>query len=158
MHKILKIGVLVATCLAVGYFSGIATQSGVEEWFPTVEKPSFNPPDWIFAPVWSFLYILMGIAGGLVWARMEYQREEVRNALFFFAVQLALNGFWSVVFFGLRNPLLALIEIILLWLMIYETWFKFRKIDKMAGMLFLPYIAWVSFAAVLNASIWWLNR
>lgn len=158
MHKVLKIGVLVATCLAVGYFSGIATQSGVMEWFPTLEKPFFNPPSWIFAPVWSFLYILMGIAGGLVWNRMDHEREAVRNALFLFAVQLALNGFWSLLFFGLRNPLLALIEIILLWLMIYETWLKFRKIDKIAGMLFIPYIAWVSFAVVLNASIWWLNR
>ena len=149
---------MVATCLAVGYFSSIATQSGVSEWFPTVAKPSFNPPAWVFAPVWSFLYILMGIAAGLVWARIDFEREAVRNALFLFAVQLALNGFWSVLFFGLRNPLLALIEIVLLWLMIYETWGKFRKIDKIAGMFFIPYLAWVSFATLLNASIWWLNR
>lgn len=158
MHKILKILVLVATCLAVGYFSSIATRSGITDWYAYVEKPSFNPPNWVFAPVWSFLYILMGVAGGLVWARMDFQREAVRTALFFFAVQLALNGLWSLLFFGLRNPLLALIEIALLWLMIYETWAKFRKIDKTAGLFFLPYIAWVSFAAVLNFSIWWLNK
>lgn len=158
MHKLLKIGVMVATCLAVGYFSSIATQSGVSEWFPTVEKPSFNPPAWVFAPVWSFLYIFMGIAAGLVWARIDFERDAVRNALFYFAVQLALNGFWSVLFFGLRNPLLALIEIVLLWLMVYETWTKFQRINKMAGMLFIPYLAWVTFATVLNASIWWLNR
>ena len=158
MHKLLKIGVLVATCLAVGYFSGMATESGVREWFPFVKKPIFNPPNWVFAPVWSFLYILMGVAGGLVWARIDFQRDAVRNALFVFAVQLALNGFWSLLFFGLRNPLLAFIEIILLWLMIYETMTKFRKIDQTAGLLFIPYIAWVSFAVILNGSIWWLNR
>ena len=158
MHKLLKIGVLVATCLAVGYFSGIATESGVRDWFPFVEKPFFNPPNWVFAPVWTFLYILMGVAGGLVWARMDFERDAVRNALFVFAVQLALNGFWSILFFGLRNPLLALIEIILLWLMIYETLGKFRKIDKTAGLLFIPYLAWVSFAVILNGSIWWLNK
>jgi len=158
MNRILKILVMVATCAAVGYFSGLATQSGVDNWFPTLKKPVFNPPNWVFAPVWSLLYILMGIAAGRVWARIDMERETVRHALFFFAVQLALNGFWSVLFFGLRNPLLALIEIALLWLTIYETWFRFRKIDKIAGWLFLPYIAWVTFAAVLNASLWWLNK
>lgn len=158
MHKFLKIGVLVATCLAVGYFSGMATASGVREWFPFVKKPFFNPPNWVFAPVWSFLYILMGVAGGLVWAQMDNRREAVRHAMFLFAVQLALNGFWSLLFFGLRNPFLAFIEIVLLWLMIYETWAKFRKIDKNAGLLFIPYIAWISFAVLLNGSIWWLNK
>ena len=88
MPKYLKIAVLVATCIAVGYFSGLATQSGVKDWFPTLEKPSFNPPSWVFAPVWSLLYIMMGIAGGLVWARIDHEREAVRNALFFFAIQL----------------------------------------------------------------------
>jgi len=158
MHKILKILVLTATCIAVGYFSGLATQSGVNDWYPTLMKPSFNPPSWIFAPVWSTLYIMMGVAGGLVWARMEYEREAVRNALFLFAVQLALNGLWSLLFFGLKNPLLALIEIALLLLLIYETYLKFRKIDKVAGWLFIPYLLWVSFATILNASIWWLNK
>lgn len=158
MHKILKILILVATCLAVGYFAGMATESGVREWFPFVKKPSFNPPNWVFAPVWTILYILMGIAGGLVWSEIGNKREAVRNALFLFAVQLALNGFWSLLFFGLRNPFIAFIEIILLWLMIYETWAKFRKINDMAGLLFVPYIAWVSFAMLLNGSIWWLNK
>jgi tryptophan-rich sensory protein len=154
----MKILVLVATCLAVGYFSGIATQSGINDWFPTLAKPVFNLPNWVFAPVWSFLYILMGVAGGIVWARIDYEKEAVRNALFFFAIQLALNSLWSILFFGLKNPLLALVEIVLLWLMIYETWFKFKKIDKVAGWLFVPYLAWVTFAVMLNASIWWLNR
>lgn len=158
MNKYLKIAIFVATCLAVGFLSGQATQSSVNTWFPTLIKPSFNPPPWVFAPVWSLLYVLMGVAAGLVWNRIDFEREAVRKALIFFAVQLALNALWSILFFGLKNPLLALIEVVLLWLMIYETFYKFSKIDKVAGYLFIPYLLWVSFATVLNASIWWLNR
>lgn len=160
MNKYTRILIVVVTCLAIGYFSGMATQSSIKTWFPTLVKPSFNPPNWIFAPVWSMLYIMMGIAAGLVWNRMELSKDKelVKKSLVFFAIQLGLNALWSVLFFGLRNPMLALIEIVLLWLMIYETYIKFGKIDKIAGYLFLPYLAWVSFATVLNASIWWLNR
>jgi tryptophan-rich sensory protein len=160
MNKYTRILIVVVTCLAIGYFSGMATQSSIKTWFPTLVKPSFNPPNWIFAPVWSMLYIMMGIAAGLVWNRLEFSndKELVKKSLVFFAIQLGLNALWSVLFFGLRNPMLALIEIVLLWLMIYETYIKFGKIDKIAGYLFLPYLAWVSFATVLNASIWWLNR
>jgi benzodiazapine receptor len=154
----MKIGVVVATCLAVGYFASIVTQTNVTTWFPTLKKPSFNPPDWIFAPVWSMLYIMMGIAAGLVWDRIDHEKEAVSKALLFFAIQLALNMLWSFLFFGLHNPLLALVEIVLLLLMIYETFMKFRKIDKIAGLLFIPYLLWVAFAVVLNASIWWLNK
>ena len=160
MNKITRILAVVVTCLAIGYFSGTVTRSAITTWYPTLIKPSFNPPNWIFAPVWSMLYIMMGIAAGLVWNRLEFSndKELVKKSLVFFAIQLGLNALWSVLFFGLRNPMLALIEIVLLWLMIYETYIKFGKIDKIAGYLFLPYLAWVSFATVLNASIWWLNR
>ena len=160
MNKYTRILIVVVTCLAIGYFSGMATQSSIKTWFPTLIKPSFNPPNWVFAPVWSMLYIMMGIAAGLVWNRMEASKDKelVKKSLIFFAIQLGLNALWSVLFFGLRNPMLALIEIVLLWLMIYETYIKFGKIDKIAGYLFLPYLAWVSFATVLNASIWWLNK
>lgn len=149
---------MVATCLVIGYFSGIVTQSSITTWYPTIEKPSFNPPNWIFAPVWTALYVMMGIAAGLVWNLIEIKREEVRSALIFFAIQLALNSLWSFLFFGLKNPLLAFIEIIILWLMIYETYNKFNKLNKIAGYLFIPYILWVSFATILNGSIWWLNQ
>ena len=160
MNKYTRILIVVVTCLAIGYFSGMATQSSIKTWFPTLMKPSFNPPNWVFAPVWSMLYIMMGIAAGLVWNRMEASKDKelVKKSLIFFAIQLGLNALWSVLFFGLRNPMLALIEIVLLWLMIYETYIKFGKIDKIAGYLFLPYLAWVSFASILNASIWWLNK
>ena len=158
MNKITKILVMVATCLIVGYFSGLVTRSSIATWYPTLVKPIFNPPNWIFAPVWSMLYIMMGVAAGLIWYRMEQEKEVVKNALTFFGFQLALNALWSFLFFGLKNPMLAGLEIIILWLMIYETYLKFTKINKIGGYLMIPYLLWVSFASVLNASIWWLNR
>jgi tryptophan-rich sensory protein len=158
MNKLTKILTVVVTCLAIGYFSGTVTRSAILDWYPTLIKPVFNPPNWIFAPVWSTLYIMMGIAAGLVWDRMDGDKEVVKKALILFAIQLALNALWSYLFFGLRNPMLAGLEIIVLWLMIYETYIHFAKINKIAGYLFLPYLAWVSFAAVLNGSIWWLNK
>ncbi len=158
MNKYVKILIFVLTCVAIGYLSGQVTQSSIKTWYPDLVKPSFNPPNWIFAPVWGLLYIMMGIAAGLVWSRIDFEREAVRKALIFFVIQLALNSLWSFLFFGLKNPMLAGIEIVLLWLMIYETYIKFGKIDKIAGYLFIPYILWVSFASVLNGSIWWLNR
>ena len=158
MNRITKILTVVVTCLVIGYFSGIVTRSAIITWYPTLVKPSFNPPNWIFAPVWSMLYIMMGIAAGLVWDRMESNTALVKKALVVFAIQLALNALWSYLFFGLMNPMLALIEIVILWLMIYETYVQFGKINKIAGYLFIPYLLWVSFAMVLNASIWWLNK
>lgn len=158
MNKITRILTVVVTCLCIGYFSGIITRESIEVWYPTLIKPSFNPPNWIFAPVWSALYVMMGIAAGMVWNRIETDRINVRKGLRFFAIQLALNFLWSYLFFGLHNPLLALVELIVLWLMIFETYVVFKKVDKIAGMLLLPYLGWVTFAGILNAAIFWLNR
>lgn len=158
MQKILRIVVVLMTCLVVGYLSGMVTRDSITTWYPTLVKPSFNPPNWIFAPVWTILYIMMGVAGGMVWNRMEQDAENVKKAFMFFIIQLALNAIWSLLFFYLHNPFLSLIEIVLLWLLIFETYTQFKKIDKVAGMLLVPYLAWVSFAMVLNGSIWWLNR
>lgn len=158
MNKITKILIVVVTCLCIGYFSGIITRESIQDWYPTLIKPGFNPPNWLFAPVWSMLYGMMGVAAGLVWHRMDTDRINVRKGLQFFAIQLALNFLWSYLFFGLHNPLLALAELAVLWLMIFETYIVFRKVDKIAGMLLLPYLAWVSFAGILNAAICWLNR
>lgn len=158
MNKITKILTVVVTCLCIGYFSGMVTRESVEIWYPTLVKPSFNPPNWLFAPVWSMLYAMMGVAAGLVWHRIDTDRINVRKGLQFFAIQLVLNFLWSYLFFGLHNPLLALAELAVLWLMIFETYIVFRKVDKIAGMLLLPYLAWVSFAGILNAAICWLNR
>ena len=158
MNKFVKIAIALLVCLAVGYSASTVTRPSVESWYPTIAKPVFNPPNWIFMPVWTLLYILMAVAAGLVWDKIKEQNEEVKKALGFFLIQLTLNAVWSYLFFGLKNPMLALIEIALLWLMIYETYLKFVKINKTAGYLLIPYLAWVGFAAVLNASIWWLNR
>ena len=158
MQKILRIVLVVATCLVVGYLSGVVTRESITTWYPTLIKPIFNPPNRIFAPVWTMLNIMMGLAGGMIWNRIETDETNVKKAFKFFMYQLGLNALWSYLFFGLHNPLLALIEIVLLWLVIFETYNQFKKIDKVAGMLFIPYLAWVSFATVLNASIWWLNR
>ena len=140
MNKISRILVVVVTCLVVGYFSGMVTRSAITTWYPTLVKPSFNPPNWIFAPVWSMLYVMMGVAAGLVWSKMESDKAVVKNALVLFAIQLALNALWSYLFFGLKNPMLAGLEIIILWLMIYETYTKFVKINKIAGYLLIPYL------------------
>lgn len=141
----------------VGYSAGLVTKPSIETWYSTIEKPSFNPPNWVFMPVWTVLYICMAVAVGLVWDKIKEQNETVKTALGFFLIQLTLNAIWSYLFFGLKNPMLALIEIALLLLMIYETYVKFMKINKIAGYLLVPYLIWVGYAAVLNASIWWLN-
>ena len=158
MQKILRIATVIMTCLAVGYFSSIVTRENIPTWYALINKPSFNPPNWVFAPVWTALYILMGYAAGRVWNKLEVDEINVKKAFLFFLIQLALNALWSFLFFGLQNPFLASIEIILLWLMIYETYKQFKKIDNIAAYLLLPYLAWVSFATVLTFGIWYLNR
>ena len=157
MQRIIRIVLVVMTCLVIGYLSGIVTRESILTWYPTLVKPVFNPPNWLFGPVWTLLYAMMGVAGGLIWNHIESDRENVKKAFLFFIIQLGLNALWSYLFFGLHNPLIALIEIILLWLMIFETYTQFKRIDKVAGLLLIPYLLWVSFATVLNASIWWLN-
>lgn len=158
MNKYLKIIICVAICLTVGYLSSIVTQSSIETWYPTIEKPSFNPPNWVFAPVWTLLFILMGIAAGLVWDKITTDKELVKKGLLFFGVQLTLNALWSYLFFGLNNILLASIEIVLLLLIIYETYLIFKKIDKKASYLLIPYMLWVGFATILTITIYFLNR
>lgn len=148
---------MIGVCLVLGYMSGQVTQSSVETWYPTLVKPSFNPPNWAFPVAWTTLFIFMGIAAGLVWAKIEENQKKVQVALLFFGLQLILNALWSILFFGLRNPLFALIEIIFLWILIYQTYLKFKSIHATAGYLFIPYLAWVGFATILNASIVYLN-
>ena len=156
LRNSLKLVVALAAPLAVGGLSGFATSKGVETWYPTLLKPSFNPPSWVFGPVWTALYILMGVAAYLVW-RKGLATDGVRPALTLFAVQLLLNGLWSLLFFGLQAPGWALVEIVFLWLAIVATLIAFRGVASAAGWLLAPYLAWVSFAAILNASIWSLN-
>ena len=156
MKLALKITILIIICLGIGYASSIVTQNGVQTWYPLIEKPSFNPPNWVFAPVWTILYLCIAVAGGIIWNKIE-SNPLAKRAMLLFVIQLILNTLWSFLFFGLRNPLIALIEIILLLLVIYETFILFNRINKVAGYLFIPYLFWVAFALLLNASIWWLN-
>jgi tryptophan-rich sensory protein len=137
--------------LAAGLGS-IFTASSVSTWYLTLNKPSFNPPSWVFGPVWTALFILMGISLFLVW-----KKKVDKKAMAFFGVQLGLNVLWSIFFFGLRNPALAFVEIIVLWSAILINIIYFYKISKPAAYLLVPYILWVSFAAVLNFTIFYLN-
>ena len=157
MNNAVRLIISVAVPLAVGGLSGFATARGVAEWYPTLAKPSFNPPAWVFGPVWTVLYIMMGVAAFLVW-RAGLDADGVKAALIAFAVQLALNGLWSILFFGMQAPGWALVEIVLLWVAIGFTVVCFWRVAPLPGALLLPYWAWVSFATVLNASLWWLNR
>ena len=131
------------------------------EWYAALRKPAWNPPGWIFAPVWTALYVLIGISGWLAWREVwERRRAQVaagRTALGLYAVQLVLNGAWSWLFFGLHRPGLAFAEILVLWAAILATIVAFWRVRPFAGALLLPYAAWVSFAAVLNGTLWRMN-
>jgi translocator protein len=151
-NKWLVLAGFIILCLAVGGGAGYFTAQAVVDWYPTLNKPAFNPPSWIFGPVWTALYIMMAVAAWAVWLK-----GNSRNALILFFIQLALNFIWSFLFFAMKSPALALIDIVAMWIMILATLITFWKITKPAGWLLVPYLAWVSFATVLNASIWWLN-
>ncbi|RKN83277.1 TspO/MBR family protein [Ulvibacterium marinum] len=155
-RKLIHIGIAVCACLVIGFLSSFATQSSVNDWYLTLEKPSFNPPNWIFAPVWTLLYILMGIAAGLVWAK-GLHHLWVKTALYHFGFQLLLNGAWSIVFFGLKNPFWALIVILSLLILLALTIRWFKVVSKLAAYLLIPYFLWVCFATLLNYKIWELN-
>jgi tryptophan-rich sensory protein len=139
-----------------GIIGAVFTVSAIQNWYATLAKPALNPPSWIFGPVWTTLYALMGIAVFLVW-NQGWDRKEVKKALGIFALQLILNGAWSVIFFGLQNPPWAFMNLVLMWLAIISTMVLFHKISKPAMWLLLPYILWVSFAGYLNLMIWILN-
>jgi tryptophan-rich sensory protein len=144
-----------ALCFAVSGVGAVATASSVGTWYQTLAKPPFNPPDWIFAPVWTTLYFMMAIAGWRVWRRDGLRKA--RSALTLFVLQLGLNMMWSIVFFGLHSIGAALAEILVLLLAILVTTVVFWQRDRIAGMLFVPYAGWVAFATVLNAELWRLN-
>jgi tryptophan-rich sensory protein len=137
---------------------GIATGSSVSSWYPTLKKPAWNPPTWVFGPVWSLLYLLMGLASWLIWRKRITQPVQVRQALGWYGFQLGLNMLWSIIFFGLQRIDLALVEIVALWSALVITIFKFDRVRRDAAALLLPYLLWTTFAAALNATLWWLNR
>ncbi|HLC88105.1 MAG TPA: TspO/MBR family protein [Patescibacteria group bacterium] len=143
-------------CELVGITGSLFTASSISDWYAILNKPFFSPPNWIFAPVWTILYLMMGISAFLIWQK-GLKKKGVRESLNLFLVQLALNFFWSIFFFGLKSPLVALICIIALWYAIYLTIKAFSKISKTASKLLIPYLLWVSFATILNLSLVILN-
>jgi translocator protein len=149
--------VCIALCQSAGLLGSFFTIPAIPIWYATLNKPPFSPPNWLFGPVWISLYTLMGISLFIIWNKVGI-KLEVKRAMIFFFVQLGLNALWSVFFFGLRSPLAGLIEMVFLWSTIVLTIYYFFKLSQWAGILLLPYLVWVSFAFILNFSLWILNR
>lgn len=156
MKNLPKLIISVVGCELVGFLGTPFTISAIPTWYATLNKPFFSPPNWIFGPVWTLLYFLMGVAFYLIW-KQGFKKQKVKTAGLFFLAQLALNFIWSPVFFGLRAPLLGLIVIVAMWALIVMTMKKFYPLSKPAFYLLLPYLLWVSFATLLNAAIVVLN-
>lgn len=155
MNIYVKIFICVALCVGLGFASGFSTIEEVNGWFQTIEKPSWNPPGWLFSPVWTTLYILMGIAVALIW----HSNHALRNkAITLFVIQFIFNLGWSFIFFNQHQPGWAFAEIIVMLILIVATTIYFYKIKPAAAYLMIPYIMWVSFASVLNGTIWMLNK
>jgi len=143
-------------CFAAAGLGGLLTATSVQTWYPTLVRPSFTPPDWVFAPAWNTLFALMAIAAWRIWCRVPPGIVR-RTALALFGLQLAANILWSALFFGLRHVGAALVEILVLEALIVVTTVTFARLDRVAGWLLVPYVAWVAFAILLNGAIWWLN-
>lgn len=152
-----KLPISLILCQLAGVVGSLFTRPAIDTWYRTLKRPYFTPPDWLFSPVWITLFFLMGISLFLVWKK-KGENPQARGALLLFFIQLILNALWSVLFFGLRSPLLGLVEILLLWVAILLTLHRFASISKPGAYLLLPYFVWVSFAILLNFSIWILNR
>jgi translocator protein len=154
LKKPIILAICILICLAAGFIGSIFTTSSIAGWYATIQKPSFNPPNWIFGPVWTTLYILMGVSIYLI---LQKKSKYGNTASSLFSIQLALNIFWSIIFFSFHSPFLAFIDIIILWFCILLTIIYFLKISKPASYLLIPYLLWVSFASVLNFYIMVLN-
>jgi tryptophan-rich sensory protein len=156
LTDIVKLVISIIACQCAGFIGSLFTTPAITTWYATLQKPPFTPPNWLFAPAWITLYLLMGISAFIIWRR-GLDNRWVKRALTVFLIQLVLNALWSVAFFGLESPLYGVIVIAALWVAILFTILKFFKISSVAAVLMLPYILWVTFAAVLNVSILVLN-
>ena len=154
-RDILGLAAFVVLCLAISALGGWATATSVTTWYPTLTKPAFNPPNWVFAPVWTALYLMIAVAGWRVWKARGFAGARAEMSVY--ALQLALNLVWSFVFFGAQAIGAALVEILVLLAAIVANVWLFWRVDRVAGLLLVPYAAWVSFAAVLNDALWRLN-
>jgi benzodiazapine receptor len=155
-RDIIKLIISIGVSLLVGGVGGLVTTPAISTWYATLNKPWFTPPSWVFGPVWTTLYILMGLALFLVWRSPRSRTRDIGIALF--AAQLAVNLFWSFAFFGLENTLYGVFTIVPLWILIAATIYQFYKVSKGAAYLMVPYILWVSIATALNTAVYLLNR
>jgi benzodiazapine receptor len=155
-NKLWKLVAAIIVCQLAAVIGSFFTTSSIATWYASIQKPAFTPPNWVFAPVWTTLFLLMGISLYLVWDR-GLGRKDVKFAVYVFGFQLFLNILWSVLFFGLQNPFLALVEIALLWIAILVNIVFFYRISRKAGILLVPYIIWVTLASALNYGVWVLN-
>jgi tryptophan-rich sensory protein len=155
--KTIKLIFAILACQIAGVVGSIFTAPSIPRWYATLRKADFSPPNWVFVPVWTFLFVLMAVSAYLVWNK-GLENKNVKMAVLTFSIQLVLNMLWSFLFFRLQCPLYAFFEIIVLWLAIVLTILNFFKISRRAGWLLIPYITWVSFAAILNFSMVRLNR
>lgn len=156
INKFVRLFIAIVICNLAGFIGSFFTVTSEGSWYSAIQKPAFNPPNWVFGPVWTILFILMGVSLYLIWNE-GLKKKKVKTPLIFFGIQLVLNILWSAFFFGMQRPLFAFIEIIVLWVFILLTITSFFKVSKTAAYLLIPYIIWVSFAAVLNFSIFLLN-
>lgn len=155
--KIYSLVISLLVCLSAGVIGSLFTYQAIPTWYATLVKPPFNPPNWVFGPVWTTLYIMMGISLYILWNKKS-KKVEKKLGLRYFSVQLVLNALWSIVFFGLRSPLSAFFVIIALWVVLFLTTRSFYSVSRVASWLLIPYLLWVSFASLLNFAIVTLNR
>lgn len=156
MNNTAKFFISVIGCELVGLLGTPFTTTAIPTWYATLNKPFFAPPNWVFGPVWTLLYFLMGVSFFLIW-KQGWNKKKIKIAAQFFLAQLTLNFLWSPVFFGFRSPLLGLFVIVAMWVLIVSTMKKFYPLSRTASFLLLPYLLWVSFATLLNAAIFFLN-
>jgi translocator protein len=155
-RQVIGLVVSVALCLGCAGIGSLLTLPSISTWYTTIRKPTWNPPNWLFGPVWTLLYLSMAVAAWLVWRQSE--THSVGFALTLFAIQLALNLAWSAIFFHYHQIGAAVVDVVVLWIFILATTLAFSKIALAASWLMVPYLAWVTFASILNATVWRLNR
>ena len=156
-RKLGALAVFIVVSFLAGGLGSAATTGAIATWYPTITKPSWNPPNWVFAPVWTTLFLLMSLAAWRAWRAAVTPADAVKT-LRLYGAQLVLNTLWSVLFFSLHRPGLALIEIVLFLALLVTLLVRFARADRLAAILWSPYVAWVGFATYLNGTIWWLNR
>ena len=157
MKSGITLAVFIGFAFLIGGVGGAATQSALEDWYPSLQKSALNPPNIAFPIAWTILFVMMGVAAWLVWREGWREPKAVKRGLWLYFVQLVFNMLWSVVFFGMQSPAGGLLVVVPFWLLIVAMGLKYREVSRPAFWLTVPYILWVGFAAYLNFMVWWLN-